>query len=219
MGYYIDDEKITLDALKNRIKDTDLIPSRASLLDNLNENILALQQADILSLADFRKETKHAKSISLLADKTKIDVHYLTLLRREVEGYFPKSVPLKAFEWLPKNECNKIEAQGLKNSVLIYEGLNTTKKRTELSNEIKINLQFLNSLFTLVNLTRIQWVSPVFARMLAAAGYEKPETIAKADAEKLCHEVDQVNKANMFFKGKIGLRDIKRLIKAASYVL
>ena len=122
-------------------------------------------------------------------------------------------------EWLPKNECDKIEAQGLKTSVLIYEGLNTTKKRTELSNEIKINLQFLTSLFNLVNLTRIQWVSPVFARMLVAAGYEKPETIAKADTEKLCHEVDQANKANTFFKGKIGLRDIKRLIKAASYVL
>ena len=57
MGYYIDDERITLDELKKRIKDTDLIPSRASLLANLNENIMALQQADILSLADFRGET------------------------------------------------------------------------------------------------------------------------------------------------------------------
>ena len=72
MGYYIDDEKITLDELGKRIKDTDLIPSRALLLDTLSENIIALQKSGILSLADFRKETKNAKSISLLADKTKI---------------------------------------------------------------------------------------------------------------------------------------------------
>ena len=218
MRYYIDDEKITLEELKKRIKDTDLIPSRASLLDALDENIIALKKAGISSLADLRKAIKTKKSISLLADKTKIDLQYLTLLRREIEGYFPKSLPLKAFKWLPKNECKKFEDKGLKNSVLIYEGLNSEKKRTDLSNELKIDIQFLNTLFNLVDLSRIQWVSPLFARMLAAAEYKNPESIVKANAEKLYDELDRVNKANNFFKGKIGLRDTKRLIKAASYV-
>lgn len=218
MSYYIDDEKITLDELKKRIKDTDLIPSRTSLLNNLNENIIALQKAGISSLADLRKETRPAKGISLLADKTKIDMQYLTLLRREIEGYFPKPLPLKSFEWLPKNECKKIEAKGFKNSILIYEGLNTVKKRTDLSNEMKIDIQFLNTLFSLVDLTRIQWVSPLFSRMLLASGYENPESVAKANAEKLCNDLEQVNESNKFLKGKIGLRDIKRLVKAASYV-
>lgn len=219
MSYYINDDKTTLDELKARIKDTDLIPSRAPLLNSIDEIFIALQKAGILTLADLRKETNSAKTISLLADKSKIELQYLSLLRREIEGYFPKPLPLKAFEWLPQIECKKIEAKGLKNSVLIYEGLNTANKRTDLSNELKIDIQFLNSLFNLVDLSRIQWVSPTFARMLLASGYENPETIAKANAEKLYNEVDQANKRNNFYKGKIGLRDIKRLIKAASYVL
>ena len=116
MSYYVDDGKITLDELKMRIKETDLVPSRVSLLDSLNENIIALQKAGISSLADLRKEIKTAKSISLLANKTKIDLQYLTLLRREIEAYFPKPLPVKSFDWLTKNARRKIEGKGLKNS-------------------------------------------------------------------------------------------------------
>jgi hypothetical protein len=42
--------------------------------------------------------------------------------------------------------------------------------------------------------------------------------VAAADADDLCQALMHVNEGDRFFKGKIGLRDIKRLIRAASYV-
>jgi hypothetical protein len=37
MAYYIDDEKVSLAELYQRIQCTDLVPSRASLLDDMKE--------------------------------------------------------------------------------------------------------------------------------------------------------------------------------------
>ena len=112
MAYYIDAEKVSLDDLRKRIKETDLVPSRISLLDDLNEKINKLKQQGFLSLADLRKELKNAKNITLLANKTELDSQYLTLLRREIEGYFPKASPIKSFDWLQKKEMKQLEENG-----------------------------------------------------------------------------------------------------------
>jgi hypothetical protein len=54
--------------------------------------------------------------------------------------------------------------------------------------------------------------------MLLAAGYDSAKKVSEADAGELFKALDRVNKESKFFMGKLGLRDIKRLIKAASYV-
>jgi hypothetical protein len=50
------------------------------------------------------------------------------------------------------------------------------------------------------------------------AGYDSAAKVAAADFEDLHQALIRVNEGNRFFKGKIGLRDIKRLIQAAGYV-
>jgi hypothetical protein len=67
-------------------------------------------------------------------------------------------------------------------------------------------------------LMRVQWVSPTFARMLIVAGYDSAVKVAEANADDLCEALASINAGGKFFKGKIGLRDIKRLVQAASYV-
>jgi hypothetical protein len=42
MPYYIDDKKITLHDLLKRLQSSDLVPSRAPLLDNVEEKLTAL---------------------------------------------------------------------------------------------------------------------------------------------------------------------------------
>jgi hypothetical protein len=79
-------------------------------------------------------------------------------------------------------------------------------------------MAILESLVQLADLTRVQWVSPTAARMLVEAGYDSVSKLAVADAEDLCEALVRINEGGRFFKGKIGLRDIKRLVKAASYV-
>lgn len=111
-----------------------------------------------------------------------------------------------------------MESHGYKNTALLFEVLSSPENRAEISADLEINVAIIDELSRVVDLTRIQWVSPVTAKMLIFAGYGNVGSVARADPDKMCDEVDRVNKENNFFKGKIGLRDIKRLVKAASYV-
>jgi len=218
MNYYLNAEKISLDELQKRIEETDLVPSRSSLLKNIEENFEILKENGYATLAGLRKELKNSKNIPSVLKKTGIASDYLTLLRREIESYFPKPFPISAFDWFPKKYISKLEKQGYKNTVLIFDNLNSSKKRAEISALLGIDTQIIDDIFCLVDLTRIQWISPIAARMLLSAGYNNAKRVAKANADKMCNELDRINKEKNFFKGKIGLRDIKRLIKAAAYV-
>ena len=218
MTYYLQDEKVSLDDLQRRIEETDLVPSRSSLLENIKDKFTTLKSQGISTLAGLRKELKNSKKIPLFSEKTGIDEQYLKLLRREIESYFPKAFPLKSFDWLPESELSKLEKKGYKNAALLFEALNSSEKREEIIDTMGIDAGFIDSIYSLVDLTRIQWVSPTAARMLASAGYTNAKMVSKANAEELCSRLEQANKGNKYFKGKIGLRDIKRLVKAASYV-
>ena len=81
-----------------------------------------------------------------------------------------------------------------------------------------MDVAVLEVLVRLVDLTRVQWVSPTTARMLVETGYDSASKVAAADAEDLYEALARVNEGDRFFKGKIGLRDVKRVVQAAGYV-
>ena len=54
-------------------------------------------------------------------------------------------------------------------------------------------------------------------RTLVAAGFTNAAQVGKADPEELYKAVMQANADARFYKGKVGLRDIKRLIAAAAF--
>ncbi len=218
MGYYIDAKKVSLDTLQKRIEETDLIPSQQMLLDDIGKNFVTFKENGYGTLLDLRKEIKNVKNIPSVAEKTGINPAYLTILRRLIEGYFPKSVPIKAFDWFPPKDMDKLAEEGHKNNVKLFDLLNSSQKRVEIAKQLIIDQDILDELYSIVNLTRIQWISPMAARMLFLVGYKDTHSIASADAEDMCNELDRINKEKGFFKGKIGLRDIKRLIKAASFI-
>lgn len=62
MPYYHDADAVSLDDLRIRIKDTDLVPSRSLLLENIEEKFAALNQCGINSLADLRQAVKTLKA-------------------------------------------------------------------------------------------------------------------------------------------------------------
>ena len=63
MDYYLDDEKISLDELQKRIEETDLVPSRSSILENIKYNFTVLKEKGYSTLVDLRKELKNSKKI------------------------------------------------------------------------------------------------------------------------------------------------------------
>jgi len=215
----MDAEKISIDDLLNSIIDTDLVPSRKILMENIQTNFNKLKNNGIITLADLRKALKNQKNIESLSKKISIDNDYLVLLRREIESYFPKAFALTAFDWLDNNQILNLESIGFKNSALLYDGLESQERIESLIEKHGFQIDFINEIFNLVNLTRIQWVNPTFASMLLNVGFISPKTVARADAEELYNKLDSLNKKEKYFNGKIGLKDIKRLIKAASYVI
>jgi len=218
MAFHIDAEKIVLDDLRKRIEATDLVPSRACLKESIKEKVEALERQDITTLAALRYALKNTKRLAELAEATDIEPQYLILLRREIESYFPKPAPLKDFDWMPGDEIMKLEQNGVRNAAILHERTSHTEKQSELMNSTGVDAATLEILAQLADLTRVQWVSPTVARMLIEAGYHSPAEVAAADANELYEALASVNADGRFFKGTIGLRDIKRLIQAASYI-
>jgi len=218
MAYHLDAEKINLNDLQKRIEATDLVPSRVSLLDGLGQKIKSLEKQGITTLAQLQNELKTSKRLETLAKSTGIGTQYLILLRREIEGWFPKPFPLKDFDWMPKSEIAKLERNGIRNTAALYEATDSKSKRTALAKSTGVDAATLETFAQLVDLTRVQWTSPTAARMLLEAGCNGTAKLAKMDADELYEALTRVNAGDRFFKGKIGLRDVKRLINAASYV-
>ena len=218
MPYHLDAETVSLAALQKRIEETDLVPSRASLLDGIDAKIKVLEQQGLTTLAGLREGLKTARRLEALSKATGIDMQYLTLLRREIEGYFPTPPALKTFDWLPEKEIVKLEKKGLLHAAVLYEAADCSESRTALAESTGVDAAVLEELVRLVDLTRVQWVSPLTARMLVEAGCDSASNLAAANAEELCEALVRVNAGDRFFKGKIGLRDIKRLVRAAGYV-
>jgi len=218
MGYHIDAEEISLDDLLKRLEETDLVPGRASLLDGIESKFKALEQQGIITLADLRKELKNSKRLEAVATLTGLDTNYLVLLRREIESFFPKPIALKALDWLPQGEIARLEEYGLRDTAAVYEAASRSKNLSDLAKKTGLDVAMLEKFVQLADLTRVQWVSPTVARMLVEADYDSAFIVAAADAGDLCDSLMRVNAGGRFFKGKIGLRDIKRLIRAAGHV-
>ena len=218
MAHHADAESVSLDDLRRRIEETDLVPSRASLTDGIETKLRALEQGGITSLAGLRYELKNSKRLEALSSASGVDKQYLVLLRREIEGYFPKPVALKAFDWLQGGELAKLQEAGIRDTVVLRTTAGSDKSRTELARSTGVDVAVLESLVRLADLTRVQWVSPTAARMLVEAGYDSASDVAEADAGDLCEALACVNEGERFFKGKIGLRDVGRLVRAAGYV-
>lgn len=216
---YSKPETISLDDLRERIKSTDLVPSRAVLLEEIDTVFEKLAQQGINTWLDLQKAIKNPKKIESFSMQSGIDSHYLVLLRREIEGYTPKPFDLKDIDWVNQGEVKELVENGITNSEILYTMFSELEPPSTFADKVGIERETLEYLVNLASLCRVQWVSPTAARMLIEAGYETCQKLSDADGNELFKAMDRVNKSGGYFKGTIGLRDIKRLIEAAKYML
>lgn len=216
---YSKPETVSLDDLRERIKSTDLVPSRAVLLEGIDAIFNTLAQQGLNTWQDLQNAIKNPKKIESFSMQSGIDSQYLVLLRREVESYHPKPFDLIAIDWIPQDVIKKLEGEGIISSDQLLLITSDKDLKNRLTEKIGIDYQMMDYLLNLVSLCRVQWVSPTAARMLIEAGYETPLKLSDADGNELFEAMDRVNKSGGYFKGTIGLRDIKRLIEAAKYML
>lgn len=219
MTDYSRPETVSLDDLRDRIKSTDLVPSRAVLLEDIDGIFERLSQKGIQTWAELQKSIKNPKHLEVFSGETGIDLQYLVLLRREVEGYSPKPFNLKDIDWVPQEATKKLVENGIINSDVLLSKLREMNLSKSFADQAAIDLETMDYLVNLASLCRVQWVSPTAGRMLIKAGYETCHKLASADKDELFQAMDRVNKKGKYFNGTIGARDIKRIIDAAKYVI
>lgn len=208
----------SLEDLKNRILNTDLVPSRSVLQNDIESVFERLKSSEITNLPDLKASLKTPSKLKTLAQSSGITEEYLTLLRREIESYEPKPFKIKDVMALTEEEIQSLLGQKLVTSNDVHARLCSPGGLTELQNSTGISEEHLKFLFHLSDLARVQWVSLNFAMMLIEAGYESAKKLSEADANELDERLRKVNTNDKFFKGSVGLRDLKRLIFSASYV-
>jgi hypothetical protein len=210
--YHIDFSKMLLSDLKDKLERSDLIPSHLPLLDGIERKSAALKKAGISNLEDLSRALRGGKGPASLAAKTGLSEDYLILLRRAIEGFRPKPIRLADYPGIAPGLAEALAAAGVSDSKALYEAATDTKAANALARKAGLSTTALQELLALSDLSRIQWVSATFARVLYDAGYQKTANVAAADAQAVYESVLRANEGGRLYKGKIGLRDIKRLL-------
>ncbi len=195
-SYYLDENSADPDALQARLEATNLIPIQLPLMVSIADKMNTLRSAEITSLADLRRALKDSDSITPFSKKSGIDAEYLKLLRRTVNGFFPKPRSLKEIDWLDQGVVSRVKKAGIANTRQLFDAVSSGI--TDLAKDVGVDIKDLREFTTISNLCRIQWVSPSFARVLAAAGTTSASGVAEADPETLYEAITKANQDARF---------------------
>jgi len=216
MSYHLDFSQLDLDFLKRRLSEEDLIPSHLSVREQLDEKLLRFQSMGIHTIADLTAQLKHAAAIKKLSETSGIDQNYLKLLGRILGGYQPKIVRLSEYPNSNPRCITVLEAYGLVESRSFWNQAHLKEERALLATMLHVPFEELSVLACLCDLSRIQWVSPLFARLLLEGGYESVARVSAADSSELVQAIADANARLLLFKGKIGQKDMARLVYCAN---
>lgn len=218
MGYYIDLSKISLAEYVNSLKTGYLPPGRKVLLDDIENQFQAIKKLRIENVEELKTALKSKKKVEDFSAKSGISSEYLVILIREINSSFPKPNRIKDFPDISSDVIQKLESIGIKHSLHLYERIRTPLERNRLISETGINSESILKLTKLTDLSRVRWVNHTFAYMLYEAGFKTVKELADADAVELHKAIKDLNNERRFFKGNIGLNDIRICIHAAREV-
>ncbi|MBN1120670.1 MAG: DUF4332 domain-containing protein [Anaerolineae bacterium] len=218
MGYYIDLSTISLDILKQKLQSADLIPSQQILLDQIDERFAAIHAQGIHDLDALQQALKTKQKVERFAGVTSLPVDYLTVLRREVNSYHPQARPIADFPNLPDEIKQKLESTGIKTTIHLFDRVAAKDARNELTQQLDLTDDEALLLARLADLSRLRYVSPVFAVWIIDAGYPSIESIRAAAPEALCAALASANADNRYYRGSLSLRDARYLVDDAGYV-
>ena len=216
--YQINLEKFSLDEFKNKISESELIPSRKILKDNIDARFKVLKDNNIHNLQDFTNILKTPKKTREFAKKSGLPEDYLLILRREVNSYTPKPVNLEKFPGVEKETVNKLKSAGIKNTAHLFKKVKTPEDRRKLAAELEISEEEILELTKLTDLSRIKWVGPVFARIFLDSGTDTAEKVSEADAGSFYKKLVELNQEKKYTKAKFLESDVVLCINISKMV-
>ena len=214
-SYHINLKEISLDQYKQTLKQSELIPSRRILKEQIDQRFKQLRDRGISNLDDLLCSAKNAKKIADLAKNTGLSEEYLTILRREVNALIPQPKNLRDFPGVEPSIVEKLEKRGIRNSKQLFLATRSQQERTRLSKAADIDSEKLLELVKLADLSRVYGVGPIFARLLFDGGADTVESLAQADSEQLFRQLEYRYLEAGYSKADFKERDIRFCIRMA----
>ncbi len=218
MGYFIDLNTISIDEYGKILENAYLVPSRIILKKNIKDNVRTLKYQGIKTVNDLQQALKTKDKIKDFSITTGLPFEYLTILIREVNSINPKPNKLKEFPGISKEIVRKLENDNIKNTFQLFDHIKTNERRKVFAEKFNIPMEQVLELTKLTDLSRIKWASPIFCRILYDMGYDTVDKIANTNYEDLYEKINTENQEKNYFKGNIGLNDMKIFIEAAKNV-
>ncbi len=218
MGYYIDLNSISLETYKLKLKNSDLLRSRMMLKEKIDERFSSFESLGIKNLLELQRTLKNKKSYRDLVNQNGLNEEYLSILLREINSMHPKPNRIREFQSILRSTVEKLESIGIKDTYMLFEKVKTPARRKALSDQTGIHESEILKLTRLTDLSRIKWVGVTFACLLLEIGIDSVERASSADYKDLHQRVCRYNKEKKFFKGQIGLNDMKLFVNAACEV-
>lgn len=218
MGYYTDLATISIDNYQAKLESADLLPSRMLLKERLAERFGYFKSIGIRNVLDLQKLLKKKEKLAELGKVDGFTEDFLVVLLREINSIQPKPNKLSEFIGISSETVSKLEKIGIKDTVKLFDRVLTPESRKKLSAENNIDEAEILELTKLTDLSRIKWVGATFARMLYEVGIDTAEKASTTDYVELHQNIFQLNKEKNFYKGQIGLHDIKLFVEASKEV-
>jgi hypothetical protein len=218
MGYYTDFKSISIDSYKDILKESDLLPGRKILKDNIENNFKVIKKFKIPDLEELLNRLKDRKKLQDFSKLSGLPENYLTILAREIRSIQPKPNKIEDFPGVTRDIVSKLERIGVKNTFQLFDKVLRAKDRIELSRQTGIDEKDVLRITKLADLSRIRWVNHTFAYVLLEAAYDTVKKVANADYKELYEKVKRLNEERKIYKGNIGLHDMKLCVDSAKNV-
>jgi hypothetical protein len=218
MGYYINFKEISIEEFRDKLKKADLLPSRVLLKTDLEQRFELFKQHGVRNLLELQQFLKKTTNTELLARSGLVTEDYLNVLLREINSMQPKPCKIIEFTMLNKATVQKLSDMGIHTTLQLFDYICKASARKALAENKGIPEDELKLLASLTDLNRVRWVGATFAQMLYKCGYTSAKVLARANYETLHSQINRLNKESQFFKGAIGLHDMKLCVEAASDV-
>lgn len=212
--YYLDLSKLTLEAYKALLKNNYLIPSMMLLREGIDERFEKIVSIGIETTQDLNEALKNKKKLESFVNKSGLDEKYSATLKRAVSSLKPPVRKLNDYPTIDEAIKAKMSLIGLKSSKDLYDAIEA-KTLESVAGDLEIDSTQMSYLKSLVVVTRLRYVSPLYATALVEAGYDSIKKISEAEKSVLCEQVEEANQRLSLYKAKLGENDSLFLINDA----
>jgi hypothetical protein len=215
MGYYIDLKTISIESYKSKIESAWLPPGRRILKERTDERFGYFSSIGIKNVKELLQTLRKKDKFSELSKVDCFTGNYLTILLRELNSILPKPIRLKDFPGISPETIFELEKTGIKDTLRLFDQVITAASRKQIADATGISQAEIMELTKLTDLSRIKWVGATFARILYDIGVDSVEKVSKANVDDLHDQINLLNKERSYYKGQIGLSDVKTVLDAA----